>query len=86
MTAKIFSPQRTQSAQRKVFVFFVRFVVQFWLRPKPRYDETNNKKLFVIVLPRIVLPLTGECAASVKICRQQKQAKKMPHFVNSALA
>jgi len=38
MTAKIFSPQRTQSAQRKIFVFFVPFVVQFWLRPKPRYE------------------------------------------------
>ena len=37
LTAKIFSPQRTQSAQRKIFVFFVTFVVQFWLRPKPRY-------------------------------------------------
>jgi len=34
---RFFSPQRPQSAQRKIFVFFVPFVVQFWLRPKPRY-------------------------------------------------
>jgi len=38
MTAKIFLPQRTQRAQRKIFVFFVPFVVQFWLRPKWRYE------------------------------------------------
>jgi len=46
MTAKIFSPQRTQSAQRKIFVFFVffvPFVVQFWLRPMPRYGITPKK-------------------------------------------
>jgi len=43
MTAKIFSPQRPQSSQRKIFVFFVPFVVQFWLRPKPRYDVFTKK-------------------------------------------
>jgi len=47
MTAKILSPQRTQ---RKIFVFFVPFVVQFWLRPKPRYGlapkTRKNSKSF----------------------------------------
>jgi len=39
---EVFSPQRPQSAQRKIFVAFV---VQFWLRLTPRYGLTSEEVL-----------------------------------------
>ena len=56
MTAKIFSPQRTPSAQRKIFVFFVPFVVQFGLWPMPRYGLMMKKIFFCLISVLILSP------------------------------